>query len=126
MAAMLLLLRALNIRFGFLAVALLMALGGLIHSRKIAETMSRKLTAMNHGQGLSANLCTGILVIGASVFGHPVSTTHVAVGSLFGIGLISGQANPRVMLGIVLSWIITLPCAAACSAAIYWVMTRPA
>ena len=126
MVAMLLIVKALDIRWGFVAVAVMMAIGGLIHSRKIAETMSRKLTEMNHGQGFSANFCTGILVILASVFGLPVSTTHVAVGSLFGIGLTTGKANPRVMMGIVLSWIITLPCAAAISAAAYWAITKAA
>ena len=110
--AMLLLLPALDLRWGFFAVAVTMAIGGLLHSRRIAETMSHKITAMNHGQGFSANLATGILVIVASLFGLPVSTTHVSVGSLFGIGLTTGQANPRVMLNIALSWIITLPCAA--------------
>jgi PiT family inorganic phosphate transporter len=50
----------------------------------------------------------------------------VAVGSLFGIGLTTGKANPKVMMGIVLSWIITLPCAAAISAAAYWVITKVA
>jgi PiT family inorganic phosphate transporter len=117
--AMLLLVKALDLRWGFLAVATTMALGGLIHSRKIAETMSHKLTTMNHGQGFSANLTTGILVILASTLGLPVSTTHVAVGSLFGIGLTTGQANARVMFNIALSWIITLPCAALLGAAAY-------
>lgn len=74
---------------------------------------------MNHGQGFSANLATGILVIVASLFGLPVSTTHVAVGSLFGIGLATGQGNSRVMLHIALSWLITLPCAALISAGAY-------
>lgn len=126
MVAMLLILKALDIRWSFVAVAVTMVIGGLIHSRKIAETMSKKLTGMNHGQGFSANLCTGILVILASVFGLPVSTTHVAVGSLFGIGLTTGKANPKVMMGIVLSWIITLPCAALISATAYWMITKVA
>lgn len=117
--AVLLILKALNISWGFLAVAGMMTLGGLIHSRKIAETMSKKITGMNHGQGFAANLCTGILVIAASLFGLPVSTTHVAVGSLFGIGLTTGKANPKVMMGIVLSWLITLPCAAIVGAGAY-------
>jgi PiT family inorganic phosphate transporter len=39
--------------------------------------MSHKITGMNHGQGFSANLATGGLVIAASLFGLPVSTTHV-------------------------------------------------
>ncbi len=126
MVAMLLVLKALDLRLGFVVVAVMMAIGGLVHSRKIAETMSRKITEMNHGQGFSANFCTGILVILASVFGLPVSTTHVAVGSLFGIGLTTGKANPKVMVGIVLSWIITLPCAAILSATIYWAVRRMA
>ncbi len=121
--AMLLLVKVLDIRWGFVAVAVTMVIGGLIHSRKIAETMSRKLTEMNHGQGFSANLTTGILVILASVAGLPVSTTHVAVGSLFGIGLTTGKANPKVMMGIVLSWIITLPCAALIGALAYLIIT---
>jgi inorganic phosphate transporter, PiT family len=110
--ALLLLLKALDIRAGFVAVAMVMAVGGLISARRVAETMSRKITAINHGQGFSANLATGILVILASVFGLPVSTTHVSVGALFGMGVVTGQGNPRTMLKIVLSWVITLPCAA--------------
>ena len=55
----------------------------------------------------------------ASLFGLPVSTTHVSVGSLFGIGVATGQANPRVMFNIVLSWIVTLPCAVLLGAGAY-------
>jgi PiT family inorganic phosphate transporter len=110
--AMLLLLKWMDIRWEFFAVAITMGLGGLLNARRVAETMSHKITAMNHGQGFSANLTTGILVILASFFGLPVSTTHVSVGALFGMGVLTGQANPRVMLNIALSWLITLPCAA--------------
>jgi PiT family inorganic phosphate transporter len=117
--AMLLLLKWMDIRWGFFAVAVTMAVGGLLNARRIAETMSHKITAMNHGQGFSANLTTGILVIMASYFGLPVSTTHVSVGALFGMGAATGQANPRVMLNIVLSWIVTLPCAAIISGVAY-------
>ena len=117
--AMLLLLRLMDIRWGFFAVAVTMAIGGLLNARRVAETMSHKITAMNHGQGFSANLTTGILVIAASLFGLPVSTTHVSVGALFGMGLTTGQANPRVMFNILLSWLITLPCAALIAAAAY-------
>jgi PiT family inorganic phosphate transporter len=102
------------------AVAVVMAIGGLLNARKVAETMSRKITAMNHGQGFTANLTTAILVVFASLFGLPVSTTHVSVGSLFGIGLTTGKANLRVMNAIVLSWLLTLPCAAILAGFVYW------
>jgi PiT family inorganic phosphate transporter len=97
-----------------------MAVGGLLNARKVAETMSKKITAMNHGQGFTANLSTAILVVLASLYGLPVSTTHVSVGSLFGIGLTTGKANLRVVNAIVLSWLVTLPCAAILAGAIYW------
>ena len=119
--ALLLLWKALDIRWGFVAIALTMAIGGLLNARKVAETMSKKITAMNHGQGFTANLTTAILVVVASLFGLPVSTTHVCVGSLFGIGLTTGKANPRVISAIVFSWLITLPCAAILCGSIYWV-----
>jgi PiT family inorganic phosphate transporter len=120
--AMLLLLKWMDVRWGFFAVAVAMAVGGLLNARKVAEMMSHKITAMNHGQGFSANLTTGILVIAASFFGLPVSTTHVSVGALFGMGLTTGQANPRVMLNIVLSWLITLPCAALIAGLAYTIL----
>jgi PiT family inorganic phosphate transporter len=63
---------------------------------------------MNHGQGLAANVSTRLLVVLATKYGLPVSTTHMSVGSLFGIGLIARKANGRVVLGIVLAWLLTL------------------
>lgn len=121
-AAMLLVVQGLEIRWGFLAVAVAIAIGGLLSARRVAETMSHRITGMNHGQGLAANLSTGLLVILATTYGLPVSTTHVSVGSLFGIGIIGGKANVGVMLGIMLSWALTLPCALLISGIVYWAL----
>jgi PiT family inorganic phosphate transporter len=122
--ALLLLWKALDIRWGFAAVAATMVIGGLLNARKVAETMSKKITPVNHGQGFTANLTTAILVVLASLFGLPVSTTHVSVGSLFGIGLTTGNANLRTVNAIVLSWIVTLPCAAIAAGATYWLTSH--
>jgi PiT family inorganic phosphate transporter len=67
---------------------------------------------------------TGVLVILASLYGLPVSTTHVSVGALAGIGFTQKRANTEVLRGIVLSWVLTLPCAALSAALIYSVATR--
>lgn len=123
-AALLLLVKWLTPATDAALVAVSIAVGGLLAARRVAETMSHRITAMNHGQGFSANLATGILVILASAFGLPVSTTHVAVGSLFGIGLTTGQANVRTMVSIVLFWLVTLPVAAAIAAAAYLAVAR--
>ncbi|MEH2040257.1 inorganic phosphate transporter [Nostoc sp.] len=110
-----------SIQGGAIVIAIAMALGGLLNSQKVAITMSEKITSMNHTQGLSANIVTGILVIVASKFGLPVSTTYASVGSIFGVGLISkkSKSNSRVFYQILLSWILTLPTAAIISAITY-------
>jgi PiT family inorganic phosphate transporter len=123
MAALLLLVPGLNLQWIIVAIAAAMLLGGLVNARRVAETMSHKITPITPTQGLSANLTTALLVIFASKLGMPVSTTHVSVGALFGIGLTGGKANRGVIASIALSWLLTLPCAAVCSAVIYAVST---
>lgn len=118
-AALLLLAPGLTLQEKTVLIALTMALGGLLNARRVAETMSHKITTISHGQGLSANLTTAILVIFASKLGLPVSTTHVSVGALFGIGLTTKHANRPMMATILLSWLLTLPCAALCAAGAY-------
>lgn len=120
--SILLVIQSLSIQFGMLTVAVGMAVGGLLSAQKVAETMSKKITVMNHGQGLTANLVTGLMVIAASKYGLPVSTTHVSVGSIFGVGLISKKANAQVFYQILLSWILTLPIAALLSGIAYGLM----
>ena len=120
--AMLIAVEALNIEISVVSVAVAMALGGLLSARKVAQKMSKDITKLNHGQGFTANLVTGILVIFASRFGLAVSTTHVSVGSLFGIGTVTRKANKGVISGILLSWVLTLPVAAALAAATFWVI----
>lgn len=120
--ALLLAIKALGIQFGMISVAVGMAAGGLLNARKVAETMSKKITPLNHGQGFTANLVTGLLVVFASRLGMPVSTTHVSVGSLFGIGLITKKGNSRVVREILLSWVLTLPVAALLSGLTYWLL----
>lgn len=122
--ALLLVIKAFGIKTGMFAVAFGMAAGGLLNARKVAITMSRKITPMNHGQGFTANFVTAVLVVLASRFGLPVSTTHVSVGSLFGIGLMTRQANLKVVSGILLSWLLTLPIAAILSAITYWILVH--
>ncbi|MEM7626479.1 MAG: inorganic phosphate transporter [Planctomycetota bacterium] len=92
------------------------AAGGLLAVRRVAQTISHKITGMNDGQAFTANLNTAFLVIVASKWGVPVSTTHVSCGSLIGIGAASGQGRWKMIVTIVLAWITTLPVAAVLGA----------
>ncbi len=104
--------------FGLAIVGVGMALGGLLNARKVATTMSERITAMNHGQGLTANIVTAFLVIVASRWGLPVSTTHVSCGSLFGLGVVTKQARWRTVRTILSAWFWTLPLAAFVAAVV--------
>lgn len=117
--ALLLVIKSIGISYGMIAVAAGMAMGGLLNAKKVAETMSKKITEMNHGQGFTANLVTAVLVIFASKLGVPVSTTHVSVGAITGMGLVTKKASLRVVGQIALSWVLTLPIAAILSAVVY-------
>jgi PiT family inorganic phosphate transporter len=117
--ALLLAVETIQPNLGLALVAFVMAAGGVLNARKVAETMSRKITRMNPGQGFTANLVTAVLVGAASRFGLPVSTTHVSVGSLFGIGLVNRTARMKMILTILLAWVTTFPIGAALAASIY-------
>ena len=122
-AALLLVAHALDIRWGFAAVAVTMAAGGLLDARNVAETLAKKITGMNPGEGFAANVATALLVGTASFHSLPVSTTHVSVGSLVGIGIVTRKAHWKAVVGIALSWLITLPCAAALAALAAWIFS---
>jgi len=77
---------------------------------------------MNHGQGFVANLVTSAIVIGASRFGMPVSTTHVSCGALFGIGTVTRQGRLRMIAAILSAWVTTLPVAALLGAIAFRVL----
>ena len=105
-------------------VAAAMATGGLIQARKVAETMSKRITALNPGQGLTGNLVTALLVIGASRLGLPVSTTHVSVGSIFGIGVVGGKPQWKTVGQIGTAWLTTLPLGGLIGAGLYFLLSH--
>ena len=105
-------------------VAIAMALGGLLNARRVAETLSHKISDMNDGQGFTGNLVTSFLVIGSALYGWGVSTTHCSVGALFGIGAANGTARWTMIRQIILAWLITLPIAAIFSSLLYLTLTQ--
>jgi len=93
-----------------------MVLGGVVQGRRVALTMGDRITRLDEGQALSANVVTSILVLGASRLGLPVSTTHVSCGAIFGAGAVNGRIDRRIVTRIMLAWVTTLPLALALGA----------
>jgi len=122
-AAPLLVLESWGTHWMFLLVAVGIAAGGILDIRNVAQTLGKKLTGMNPGQGFAANLVTASLVSTASLHVLPVSTTHVSVGSLCGMGLATGQLHRRKVGEVALAWLATVPCGAAI-AALSWPLLK--
>jgi len=109
-------------RGSLVIIAGAMALGGFLRARRVAETLAHRITELGHGQGALANSLASGLVIGASLFGAPVSTTHVSTGALFGIGIWNEATDWAMVRGIVAAWLGTLPLAAALAALATWLL----
>ncbi len=78
---------------------------------KVMRTIGTKITELTPTRGFSATMAAAATVVLASRTGMPVSTTHIAVGAVVGVGMARGVGaiDLRVVTGIVMSWIITLP-----------------
>ena len=122
MAALLVMIPWIEARSAIIGVAVMIAVGGLLDSRNVAETLAKKVTGMNPGQGFASSLVTACLVATASLHSMPASTTHVSVGSLVGMGASTRQARWRKIAEIMMAWISTVPCGAILAAVLYWMV----
>ena len=78
---------------------------------RVMRTIGTRITELTPSRGYCATLAAAATVVLASRTGLPVSTTHIAVGSVIGVGLARGigAIDFRVIGGIVVSWLVTLP-----------------
>ncbi|MDX2120106.1 MAG: inorganic phosphate transporter [Gemmatimonadota bacterium] len=100
-------------------VAAAMGAGSYLAGRRVTGTLATTVTPMTGPEALTANGATSILVGLASLFGMPVSTTHVSTGTVIAIGLHRREVRWRVVGEMLLAWLVTLPVAAAFAAATY-------
>ena len=84
---------------------------------RVMETVGRKITELTPSRGFAAELAAALTIVLASRLGIPVSTTHILVGSVLGVGLARGigALDLRVVGTILVSWVATLPIAAGLS-----------
>jgi PiT family inorganic phosphate transporter len=84
---------------------------------RVMETVGRKITELTPSRGFAAELAAALTIVLASRLGIPVSTTHILVGSVLGVGMARGigALDLRVVGRIMVSWVATLPIAAVLS-----------
>ena len=88
---------------------------------KVIYTIGKKITEVTPTRGFSAELATAFTVLVFSKLGMPISTSHVIVGSVLGVGFARGIATVdyRIVKNIVYAWLLTLPAAMALSGGIF-------
>ena len=86
--------------------------GGLyVFGTRVLETIGKNITEITPIRGFCAQFGAATTILICSRLGLPVSTTHVLVGSVVGVGLMRGMGalDLRILKNIAFSWIITLP-----------------
>ncbi|KGJ04486.1 inorganic phosphate transporter, PiT family [Paracoccus halophilus] len=126
-----------------LVAGLGIALGIVLFGRRLVHMVGSRITRLNPGRALCVSLTTAITVLGFSSLGLPVSTTHIAVGGVFGIGFyrewrdrqhpksraplpyeerrrrrLVRRSHVRTILG---AWLITVPASAILAATLVWI-----
>ncbi len=101
------------------------ALGTLSGGWRIIETMGTRITKLSQHQGFSASTGGSVMLITASWFGIPVSTTHTITGCVIGAGVARRATAVRwgVAGNVVTAWLITIPASATVGALFYYLTT---
>lgn len=107
---------------------LVIAMGTLIGGWKVIRTLGMRLTKLSPFGGFSAETSAGLTIIGATIFGIPVSTTHTITGSIIGVGSLRGLSAVRwgVARNILWAWVLTIPLSALFAGMSYWVISSVA
>lgn len=101
------------------------ALGTLTGGWRVIKTLGLGLTHLKPVQGFCAETAGALTIIGSTLAGIPVSTTHTITGSIMGVGLTRGKSSIRWKLAtnIVLAWILTIPGTVILSGGIYYIIS---
>jgi inorganic phosphate transporter, PiT family len=102
------------------------AFGTLFGGWRIVKTMGTKITKLQPIGGFCAETAGAITLVGATLAGIPVSTTHTITGAIVGVGATRRLSAVKwgVAGRIVWAWVLTIPIAAAISAVTYLIVSQ--
>ncbi len=108
-----------------LACALTMGLGTAAGGYRIIKTLGHKIIRLDPVHGFAAETSGAAVILVASHYGMPISTTHAITASIFGVGASKRLSAVRwqVAQGVLIAWVITIPASAAMGAAAYWLLS---
>ncbi len=106
--------------------AAMISLGTAIGGWRLIRTLGGKFFKIRPIDGFSSQLTSAAVIIGASLVGGPVSTTHVVSSSIMGTGTAERANKVRwnVARDIATAWILTIPASALVAAGFYWLISH--
>jgi len=104
----------------------MIALGTALGGWKLIRTLGGKFYKIRPVDGLSAQLTSAVVILGASLVGGPVSTTQVVSSGIMGVGAAERMNKVRwgVAQEIATAWLLTIPSTALVAAGMYWVIIQ--
>jgi PiT family inorganic phosphate transporter len=103
-----------------------MALGTASGGWRLIKTLGGKFYKIRPVHSFASQLTSGVVILGASLFGGPVSTTQVVSSAIIGVG--SSERVSKVRWGVAeeifTAWIITIPATGIVSAGVYWILDQ--
>lgn len=98
-----------------------MATGTAVGGWKIIKTMGGKIFKLEPINGFAADLNSALVILAATHFHLPVSTTHVVSGSIMGVGSVKRLSAVRwgVARQMAFAWVLTIPLSAIAGALVY-------
>jgi inorganic phosphate transporter, PiT family len=93
---------------------------------RIIRTMGQRVVKLDPIHGFAAETTAATIILGASTFGMPVSTTHVIASAIMGVGSSDRLSAVRwgVAWNIVIAWVLTLPASAAVAWVAWQILSR--
>jgi PiT family inorganic phosphate transporter len=106
-----------------ISAASAIALGTYSGGWRIIKTMGSRIIKMDSAQGFSAQGAGAAVILAASHYGYPLSTTHVISGGVMGAGAAKRLSAVRwgVAGNIVVAWVLTIPAAGVMGGVTYGV-----
>jgi len=91
---------------------------------KVMATIGTKITEITPSRGFAAEFGAAMTILVGSKLGLPLSTTHTLVGAVVGVGIARGTAalNMTVVRNIAVSWLLTVPIAAAVTVPVFYLL----
>lgn len=100
-----------------------MALGLIVIGRKVVRTLANEVVSLSPSSALSASISVFVVMFVGTLWGFPLSGTHVLVAALIAVGWVANKPiQMKQVKEILISWIITIPIAGGLAVGVFWML----